>query len=87
MKNLDKIEAHLSWVSASLASIEEKVSRLDEDVQDQNQKTNRVEKKASELEESIQFNEDDISKIQNHLYGQPVLTFAARDVVECLNEH
>ena len=23
---------------------------------------------------------------QNHLYGQPVLTFAVRDVVECLNE-
>ena len=28
-----------------------------------------------------------LKKIQNHLYGQPVLTFAARDVVECLNEH
>ena len=56
LEKLDKIEAHLSWVSASLASIEEKVSRLDEDVQDLKQKTNRVEKKASELEASIQFN-------------------------------
>ena len=25
-------------------------------------------------------------KLQNHLYGQPVLTFAAREVVECLNQ-
>ena len=32
LKKLGKIEAHLSEVSASLASIEEKVSRLDEDV-------------------------------------------------------
>ena len=63
-EKLDKIEAHLSWVSASLASIEEKVSRLDEDVQDLKQKTNRVEKKASELKESIQFNEDDISDLK-----------------------
>ena len=23
--------------------------------------------------------------LQNHLYGQPVLTFAAQEVVECLN--
>ena len=61
LEKLDKIEAHLSEVSAGLASIEEKVSRLDEDVQEPKQKTNRVEKKASELEESIQFNEDDIS--------------------------
>ena len=64
LEKLDKIEAHLSWVSASLASIEEKVSRLDEDVQDLKQKTNRVEKKASELKESIQFNEDDISDLK-----------------------
>ena len=28
-----------------------------------------------------------IKKISSHLYGQPVLTFAVRDVVECLNEH
>ena len=28
-----------------------------------------------------------LKKIQNHLYGQPVLTFAAQDVVEGLNEH
>ncbi|CAH3148698.1 unnamed protein product, partial [Porites evermanni] len=56
LEKLDKIEAHLSEVSASLASIEEKVSRLNEDVQDLKQKTNRVEKKASELEASIQFN-------------------------------
>ena len=64
LEKLDKIEAHLSVVSASLVSIEEKVSRLDEDVQDLKQKTNRVEKKASELEESIQFNEDDISDLK-----------------------
>ena len=64
LEKLDKIEAHLSEVSASLASIEEKVSRLDEDVQDLKQKTDRVEKKASELEESIQFNEDDISDLK-----------------------
>ena len=64
LEKLDKIEAHLGEVSASLASIEEKVSRLDEDVQDLKQKTNRVEKKASELEESIQFNEDDISDLK-----------------------
>ena len=38
LEKLDKIEAHLSEVSASLASIEEKVSRLDEDVQDLKQK-------------------------------------------------
>ena len=25
--------------------------------------------------------------LKNHLYGQPVLTFAVRAVVECLNEH
>ena len=66
-EKLDKIEAHLSWVSASLASIEEKVSRLDEDVQAQKQKTNRVEKKASELEESIQFNENDTSDLKKEL--------------------
>ena len=65
LEKLDKIETHLSEVSASLASIEEKVSRLDEDVQDPKQKKeNRVEKKASELEESIQFNEDDISDLK-----------------------
>ncbi|CAH3131851.1 unnamed protein product, partial [Porites lobata] len=38
LEKLDKIEAHLSVVSASLVSIEEKVSRLDEDVQDLKQK-------------------------------------------------
>ena len=64
LEKLDKIEAHLSEVSASLASIEEKVSRLDEDVQNLKQETNRVEKKASELEESIQFNEEDISDLK-----------------------
>ena len=64
LEKLDNIEAHLSEVSVSLASIEEKVSRLDEDVQDLKQKRNRVKKKASELEESIQFNEDDISDLK-----------------------
>ena len=67
LEKLDKIEAHLSEVSASLASIEEKVSRLDEDEQDLKQKTNRVAKKASELEESMQFNEDDISDLKKEL--------------------
>ena len=38
LEKLDKIEAHLSEVSASLASIEEKVSGFDEDVQDLKQK-------------------------------------------------
>ena len=38
LEKLDKVEAHLSEVSASLASIEEKVSRLGEDVQDLKQK-------------------------------------------------
>ena len=28
-----------------------------------------------------------LKNFQNHLYGQPVLTFAVRAVVECLNEH
>ena len=40
LEKLDKIEVHLSEVSAGLASIEENVSRLDEDVQDLKQKTN-----------------------------------------------
>ena len=26
-----------------------------------------------------------LKKFQSHLYGQPVLIFAVRDVVECLN--
>ena len=64
LEKLDKIEAHLNEVSNSLASTQEKVSRLDEDVEDLRQKTNRVKKKASELEESIQFNEDDISDLK-----------------------
>ena len=28
-----------------------------------------------------------LKKFQNHLYGQPVLSFAVRDVGQCLNEH
>ena len=28
-----------------------------------------------------------LKKFQNHLYGRPVLIFAVRDVVECLNKH
>ena len=28
-----------------------------------------------------------ISQITFFIYGQPVLTFAVREVVECLNEH
>ena len=38
LEKLGKIEEHLNEVSASLASVEEKVSRLDEDVQDLKQK-------------------------------------------------
>ena len=41
LEKLDKIEAHLSEVSASLASIEEKVSRLDEDVQSRPEAKNK----------------------------------------------
>ena len=28
-----------------------------------------------------------LKSFQNHLYGQPGLTFAVRDVVECFNEN
>ena len=38
LEKLDKIEGHPNEVSSSLASVEEKVSRLDEDVQDLKQK-------------------------------------------------
>ena len=41
LEKLDKMEAHLSEVSASLASIEEKVSRLDEDVQSRPEAKNK----------------------------------------------
>ena len=41
------------------------------------------------IEARVGFQLDRRSKknFQNHLYGQPVLTFAVRAVVKCLNEH
>ena len=74
LEKLDAIESCLSQMHTTLESIEENVSRLDQEVVDLKTKSKQLGSTINELKESIQFNEEDITglKLDNKNLQQDV---------------
>ena len=74
LEKLDAIESCLSHMHTMLESIEENVSRLDQEVVDLKTKSKQLGSTINELKESIQFNEEDMtgSKLDNKKLQQDV---------------
>ena len=74
LEKLDTIESYLSHMDTMLESIEENVSRLNQEVEDLKTKSKQLGSTINVLKESIQFNEEDITglKLDNKKLQQDV---------------